>query len=481
LGANSLSNGGYLHAVGEKEGGADLIALQPFGEVCEHAPGNEGKLVVKRSNSRQLYQVELDRDLTLYRLPASPQRIREAVSLSLSFLDLAAPRVTYPLWAAMWLAPLRELVNCAFTLWIYGVTGTFKSTLAALALNHYGARFDDKHLPASFTDTANRLEQKAFMLKDAPLVIDDFAPQKEHYSHQEYTRTAHRLVRGVGNLSGRGRLSASSLPLTTYLPRSLLIVTGEDLPSSQSLMARLFVVEVERGDVHRQCLSQLQTQRQRLPHAMAGYLAWLAANWNGLAQTLPPRWQEYREATVQNGLHLRLPEAVASLSVGLEMGLRFATYLGVVDGEGYQAYLNLGRQTFAHSTQVMRNRLQEEKPEALFLGTLRELIAQGKVFLRQRQNVALVEESHERADLLGWQDDGFVYLMPQVSYNRVARHFREQGDSFPVRETTLYKMLKESGVLLCAGNRMTHSKWMQGKTQRVLVLKRQALLDSNPE
>ena len=118
------------------------------------------------------------------------------MSSSISYLTVAPGRVTYPLWAAMWLAALRELVSCTFTLWLYGATGTFKSTLAALALNHYGANFDEKHLPASFTDTANRLKQKAFTINDAPLVIDDFAPQKEHSSHQEYTRTAHRMVRG---------------------------------------------------------------------------------------------------------------------------------------------------------------------------------------------------------------------------------------------------------------------------------------------
>jgi hypothetical protein len=462
LRANSLVDGGDLHAVGEKEGVADLSGLQTKEQSAY--------------NSSQPYQVELDRDLSLYRLPNSPQGIREAVSLSLSFLDLAAPRVTYPLWAAMWLAPLRELVNCAFTLWVYGVTGTFKSTLAALALNHYGAQFDDKHLPASFTDTVNRLEQKAFMVKDAPLVIDDFAPQKEHYSHQEYTRTAHRIVRGIGNLSGRGRLSASSLPLTTYLPRSLLIITGEDLPSSQSLMARLFVVEVERGDVDRQRLSQLQAARQRLPHAMAGYLTWLAANWNGMVETLPPRWRQYREGAVQNGLHMRLPEAVASLSLGLEMGLRYAAYLGVIEGDGFQYLLNQGRQTFAQSTQVMTGRINEEQAEQLFVSTLRELMAQGKVFLRHKERGLMEEEQGAHADLLGWYDDQFVNLLPQVSYNRVARHFREQGDFFPVRETTLYKMLKECGALVCAGSRLTHSKWMQGKTQRVLVLKREVLL-----
>jgi hypothetical protein len=424
------------------------------------------------SNTGEPIEVELDRDLALYHLPSQPEEVAKAMALSLSFLDLAPARVTFPLWAAMWLAPLRELVNCAFTLWVYGATGTFKSTLAALALNHYGPNFDDKHLPASFTDTVNRLEQKAFTIKDAPMVIDDFCPQKEQHSHQEYTRTAHRIVRGAGNLSGRGRLNVNSIPLTTYIPRSLLIITGEDLPNSQSLIARLYVVEINQEDVDRQRLSQLQVSRQRLPHAMSGYLSWLAANWNGLAETIPACWRHYREGAIQSGLHLRLPEAVASLSTGLEMGLRFAAYLGQIDGERYQELLNLGRGSFAEGIQAMIARVQEEKPEEMFLRTLRELLAQGKVYLRHREEGPILGEGVERAELLGWYDDQFLYLLPQVTYNRVARHFRDQGDSFPVRESTLRKMLKEAGVLVSSSNRLTCCEWMEGKTQRVVVLRR---------
>ena len=142
--------------------------------------------------------VELDRDLALYTIPTQAENVQEAVRLSLSFLDVAPPRVSYPLWAAMWMAPLRDLMNLGFALWVFGGTGTMKSTYTALAMNHYGPGFDDKHLPASFMDTANRLEQKAFVLKDCPIVIDDYAPQKDAQSHKEYIRAAHRIIRGCG-------------------------------------------------------------------------------------------------------------------------------------------------------------------------------------------------------------------------------------------------------------------------------------------
>jgi DNA primase len=194
-------------------------------------------------SSPQGVAVELDGDLRAYSLPLMPEDPGEALRLSLQFLDLAPLEITVPIWASIWLAPLCEMLRPKFVLWLYGRTGTLKSTLAGLALNHYGAGFDGAHFPANFTDTPYRLEQKCFLAKDALLVIDDFAPQRNQRLAQEYLRAAGHIIRAVGNLAGRGRMTQDLRARQSFRPRGLVIVTGEDLPDSESLAARLFVVE----------------------------------------------------------------------------------------------------------------------------------------------------------------------------------------------------------------------------------------------
>ena len=66
---------------------------------------------------------------------------------------------------------IREVIAALFLL---GGTGCRKSTAAALALSHYG-NFTGKNLPASFNDTSNSVRKKAFLLKDAPIVLLDEA------------------------------------------------------------------------------------------------------------------------------------------------------------------------------------------------------------------------------------------------------------------------------------------------------------------
>lgn len=438
--------------------------------------------------------VELDRDLELYAIPPIPEKPAEAMRLSLQFLDVAPDRISFPIWGAMYLPPLRELVNVAFALWVYGASGTMKSTYVALAMNHYGPGFDDKHLPASFIDTANRLEQKSFVIKDAPLVVDDFAPQKDANSARMYTNTAHRLVRAAGNLAGRGRLSADSTARTTYDPRSLIIITGEDVPESESLVARLFVVELNRGDVDKARLSALQAQRDRLSHAMSGYLAWAAEHWEGWKDTVPVQWRRYRQQAFEAGYHLRLPEAVAGLMTGIEMGLRYALVMEVINTSEYNQLLHRGWAALMEGASAMANRVQEEKPEQLFIRTLSDLLTQGKIYLRGAESIyPPLGGPAEHSEMMGWYDKDYLYLLPDAIYARIVKHFREQGSIFPVRDTTLRKMLWEAGMIEVETSmnrngktevRRTKSVRVEGAQKRCLVVKRAFLSEpeeENPE
>src|SRR5262249_3806649 len=111
------------------------------------------------------FEVDLGPELSRYKLPSMIKDEVEAVKLSLRLLDVAPLRITGPLWAACYRAPLA----CAFpqdlSVWLEGTTGSMKSTLAGLFLCHFGD-FDRLHLPGAWASTANQLERRAFLLKD---------------------------------------------------------------------------------------------------------------------------------------------------------------------------------------------------------------------------------------------------------------------------------------------------------------------------
>ena len=65
----------------------------------------------------------------------------EAVQFSLSFLDIAPDRITFPLLAAPYRAPLNEFLYMDAAIWVWGPTGSLKTSLVAEDMKHFGGNF----------------------------------------------------------------------------------------------------------------------------------------------------------------------------------------------------------------------------------------------------------------------------------------------------------------------------------------------------
>ena len=400
-------------------------------------------------------QVRVINDLAAYRLPAQPLHVAEAMRASLRFLDTGEHAMTVPLWAAVYLAPLSSLVNPAFTIWLFGTTGSLKSTATALAMCHYG-RFAYNTPPASWTGTTNALEMKAFLVKDALLWIDDFVTQSTIAGSNELKAKADQLLRDWGNRAGRSRMNAELKLRRTFVPRGLVISTAEQLPPGQSILSRLFAVEatptmMTRGQGSPLSLAQAH-DAPLYPHAMTGYLVWLAEQYDTLATALPERMFHYTEAARAEGVHLRMPANVATLFVGYELGLDFARSLAVLDADTHTALRQEGWTTLLDLAARQTAMVVEEKPVELYLSALEQMLAVGAVYLRHR---VTPDESATMwpvaravaAEFLGWYDDRYYYLLPKVAYGAVWRFYRASGVVFPDTERGVREKLLEQHLL----------------------------------
>src|SRR5262249_37675306 len=182
------------------------------------------------------------------------------------------------------LAPLKIL-----SLHLAGPHGVGKSEWAALCQQHYGAGLDARHLPGSWSSTANALEGLAFAAKDALFVVDDYAPRGAAGDRQRLERDADRLLRAQGNRAGRQRMRADGSLRPARPPRGLIPSTGEDVPPGQARRGRQFVLEAWAGDVPLAGLTPHQhaASAGRYAQAMAGFIRWLAPQYADLRSRLP--------------------------------------------------------------------------------------------------------------------------------------------------------------------------------------------------
>jgi DNA primase catalytic core len=414
------------------------------------------------------FEVDLGPGLSRYRLPNKPKDVAGAIRVSLELLKLGPLTVMAPLLASVYRAPLASAFPLDLTIWLEGTTGSLKSTLAALLLSHFGD-FDRTNLPGAWAATANHLEIRAFKLKDAAFVIDDFAPSPLDAREQQIK--ASRLLRAQGNLQGRGRLRADLSERPDYPPRGLIISTGEQHPTGQSILARTPVIEVQRSTIDLAALSEAQKDAGRLGHAMAGYVLWLAPQMPTLRPLLREAFEGTRQRATAENEHLRIPEALAHLWLGLHCFLTYAEEIGnyshneaeELGAEAWEALLSLGR--------TQSQLVAEEKPAEHFLRVLEALLTQHRILLLRRDESAPPPLTDGK--LVIWFDQDSLYLNPEAGFQAVARFCREAGESFPVRQGRIMKDLDQEGISECDPGRHSTTAKIGGHSHRVLKLKRE--------
>lgn len=416
-------------------------------------------------------QVDPDGEgLRRYQLPSGGDPVA-GMRESLKLLNIGPAQVVNILLAAVYRAPTACLLYPDLVPFVYGGTGEFKSTLAALFLSHFG-RFTRDTLPASWLSTDNALEKTASLCHDAILVIDDYAPEQNPREASILDRRVNRLVRQLGNRAARGRLRSDLTQRPEYIPNALVISTGEQLPLSiGSVAARILPIQVDRKQINIRELSACQAQAYLLPAAMRGYLEWLAPQMDTLRRNLTDRFAELRRRAEVDG-HARLPEMVAHLQLGAELCTRFALEIGAATQDEVEQVLENTWDALLELAKQHAKTLHQERPVLRFLNTLDAIFSSDKGCLKDK-GTDETGEFGNGGELLGWYDDDDIYLIPEASYRAIQEFLRNSG-GFPVRERTLRDQLLREGLLnRDQGGRLTTVIRVGERTRRVLALNRE--------
>jgi hypothetical protein len=405
--------------------------------------------------------VDLPEALSSFALPPPPagQQSADALRASLRFLELAPDRITFPPLVAVSRAPLED---CDFSLYLAGPTGVFKTELAALCQQHYGAQLNARHLPASWASTGNALEGLAFAAKDALLVIDDFVPTGGPADVQRLHREADRLLRAQGNRAGRQRMRSDTTLRTARPPRGLILSTGEELPRGHSLRARLFTIEVSPGDVNLSLLTTCQREAAAglYAAALAAYIQDLAPHYEAVRQRLRTEVLELREQAAADRGHTRTPEVVANLAVGLRYLLAFAARIEAIPAVEARRLWDRGWQALHEATNAQVEQQAEAEPTGHFLRLLAATLASGRAHLAGPAGAEPAEQPgcwgwrrdtagywQPLGKRVGWVDGEHLYLEPEAAYAETQELAQHQGAALAVSPRTLWKRLKERGLL----------------------------------
>jgi hypothetical protein len=251
-------------------------------------------------------------------------------------------------------------------------------------------------------------------------------------------------------------------------PRGLILSTGEDVPRGQSLRARLFTLELAPGELNWTLLTACQRDAAagRYAAGLAGYLRWLASRYAAVRDGLRAEVAALRDRVHAQGLHARTPGIVADLAVGWDHWLAFALEAGAIDQAQREALARRVWTALQEAGAAQAEHVAAAEPCEHFRRLLAGAVASGRAYVagpdgQAPENaeawgwllVTIGAGDHTRDDWqpqgrrVGWIDGSDLYLEPEAAYAEAQELARHQGDSLPIAVRTLWRRLRERGLL----------------------------------
>ncbi len=282
-------------------------------------------------------EVALSGALARYDLP-DPSTDRDVLAEAfweqcVTMLDRMPDHVAAPLLGHTYRAALG---HNAWVLTLVGPPGSYKTSLAAKTMHHFGERWDHKKPASSMSgngDTFNALRYKLHNAKDTLYWADDFAPTKSWTEAQKHLEESARLIH---NAEERGRSSRDGLSISAGTgPRASGLFTSEVMPRPGSASERMLVVPLSRDDIDTSTLFPLDEPHSRYARAliMASYISWLAGDLTGRRQQALDAADVYAAKLIETGETVRAAASIAQTWAGWFAMTEYLHSTGVITAQ----------------------------------------------------------------------------------------------------------------------------------------------------
>ncbi|MGB3363924.1 MAG: hypothetical protein WBB48_04025, partial [Thermodesulfobacteriota bacterium] len=137
------------------------------------------------------------------------------------------------------------------------------------------------------------------------------------------------------------------------------------------------------------------------------------------------------------------------------------------------------------NAQNLQIRLKSEGPVEQLQEILSTLLIQRKIILREsiktEGRCRATPKSKADAEFVGYYDNEYVYFIPAALWNSVQKFCKSEGRHFPVKNHTIYQMMREKDLLFTRSKENTTSKRIRGESRRFLIVKKEFVISDEKE
>ncbi len=410
--------------------------------------------------------------------PDSEEELRNSFSNIQHLIKVNCEQITIPLLAAVFRTPLIKFLPTDFCIGLFGPTGTMKSVMAGLFATFYGTEFNYNNLPESFSSTANSIERRAFLTYSSLLVIDDWVPGESSKVK------ADSILRSHGNRQGRGRMNADTTLKKTYFPRSLTILTGEDIQVEQSLRARLVILETAKGSVDKKQLTYLQrvAAKGTFCKFLGSYLQWIIINEDRINAEIEDRFNDLRDAFDQNTEHGRIAPNLAHLKLGIEYFVQFCESKSLVTSTEASSFEEMAEKVLLSLIDTQNRHQDDTDPVERFFEALRAILESKVACIKHIPSkdygdlsaaLGYVHGGHfgysQSSEVIGEIINGELCLKKSLAFTKIKDFCRKKGEPITFSERGMGDRFKAKGLLLTEDSRTTVKRAIGNNRERCWV------------
>ncbi len=442
-------------------------------------------------------ETELQGSLSNYDLPPPNQSYNQKLSDILqNFSNLIDDGTALLLVGAAFRATLSYFTKSTVSVFVQGTTGTYKSATVGCVQAFFGKNFNGTHLPENWSSTGNALEKKAFLCKDALFSIDDFVARGTPSEVTRLHRDAERVLRAQGNQSGRDRLTSTTALRGAYIPRGMILATGEDVPNGQSLQARCVILSIRKGATDTNILTVLQklAEEEVLAQLMSNFLSWVAgkADAKQVNDLMKIAHSDCMIKLPTSG-HTRMRDNLASLMSGVWLLLQFGKELCDFS-EGEITRLKSATLNAANKIAELQITADKEASDAdRFIELLRSSLAMGAGHLATKKGFCPSlpsawgweitgtrgnEIPYGQGTKIGWIDGNEILLDMTATLSVLKPLSTRLGNHLGSSERAINKALFEAGMLAkCDEGRHKTKVSVEGRRVPVISLPVSCVMD----
>lgn len=410
-----------------------------------------GEMIYANKSAKCFKDVEYTMTANLPLVSCSPEYIGKSLLIAFGLYQNRASMATLIMSSLLGVMyrPFKEAgYPPKFLLFMYGKTGSLKTTIAKILFSQLG---DDK-----VRDNPRRIDSDTIVSferaviesgYDTVTLIDDYSPAKSRKKKEEMANKLESIIRLVGDSSSKSRSNIKLEDCRGEGVQGTVVLTGELRGKGLSSNLRCLYCKMTREMVNTETVSWFQGNPYIYTTVIHEFAKYVGENWILIVTDIRNYFPSMRKEVNAILSERRLVDAVVTLVMVYRVMHNFLVdYCKVKEEEVMKAVGNV-EQDIISNAQMSQAISSEDSPSALFIKTINDLMRVGTIVLGTGKMAM-----HDIDKFDGFDDIDYFYFNPEMVFKKVRSFLLASNVDFAMDLKEITVALYDDGILKAAPN-----------------------------